>query len=110
MLVLGKIGTNAIGGRLRRDVHVADGLAADVPGRRKVALHQRGRHPKNVGDIVETAAFIVRRQQRAGIDVQRQQIMDGIRIFGTIQPMHGRASRIGFRRCSPIDGILENTG
>jgi hypothetical protein len=36
--------------------------------------------------------------------------MDGIRIFGTVQPVHGGASRIGFRRGSLIDCILEKSG
>ena len=34
VLVLRKIGANAIRGRLRGDVQVPDGLAADVPGSR----------------------------------------------------------------------------
>ena len=65
MLVLRKIGANAVGGRLRGDVHVAHRLAADIPGSRKITLHQRRRHPENVGDIVEAAALVVGRQQSA---------------------------------------------
>ena len=48
--------------------------AADLRGRRDVALDQRGRHAQHVGDVVEAGGRIVRRQQRADVDVECEQI------------------------------------
>ncbi len=46
-----------------RHVGIADGEPAQLARRFEIALHDRGRHEQEVGDIVETAARIVGRQQ-----------------------------------------------
>ena len=107
VLVLRKIGPNAIGGRRRRDVHVAHGLPADVPGSRQIALHQRRRHAQDVGDVVEAAALVVGGQQSGRIHVQSQQVVDRIGILGAIQPMHGGVSGIRFGGGRAIERSLQ---
>ena len=107
VLVLRKIGANAIGGGGRGDVHVAHRLAADIPGSREVALHQRRRHAENVGDVIEAAALVVGRQQRGGVHIQPDEIVDGVGVFGAVQPVHGGVPGIGFCGGRAIERGLE---
>ena len=55
---------------------IADGHRADLLGGGDVALEQHRRHAQHVGHVVEAEARVVGRQQRRGVDVERQQIAD----------------------------------
>ena len=83
----------------RRDRDRCDGSptasAADLRGRRDVALDQRRRDAEHVGDVVEAGRRIVGRQQRADVDVEREQIADGVRVLGAVQPVQRRRAGIG---------------
>ena len=35
------------------------------------------------------------RQQRGGVDVESEQVADGVAVFGAIQAMQGRAAGVG---------------
>ncbi len=48
------------------------------------------------GDVVEAVVRIVNREQRPRVDLQREQIPDGVGVLGAVQPMErGQSSRIG---------------
>ncbi len=83
----------------------ADGQTADLAGRRQVRLHQRGRRRQRAGHVVEPVARIVGRQERRGVDVQREQVADRVRVFGAVQPVQarGRQMRLGVL----VDLVLE---
>ena len=44
---------------------------------------------------VETARFIVRRQQRGRLDLQVQQVVDRVAVFGAIEPVNAGAAGVG---------------
>ena len=71
----------------RRRVTVADRHPADRRAGVEVRLEQRRRQRLRVGDVVEVRALGVERQPAAGVDVERQQIADGARVLGPIQPL-----------------------
>ena len=96
VLVLGGVGTHAIGvGDDRNLGGVADRDGADPPRRRQVALHQHRRDAEHVADVVEAVARVVDRQQRRDVDVEVEQVADGVGVFGAVQPAEDRAARIG---------------
>ena len=76
-----------------RGAPVTDRQPADLRGGGQVRLHQGGREQLRVGDVVEVRALRIERQVVAGIDVERQQIADRLRILGPIQPLERPSSR-----------------
>ena len=86
---------------------IAHRQAAQVPGRRHVAFQQRRRSAQHVRDIVEAVAFIVGRQQRRGIYIQGEQIVDGVGVLGAIQPVQRGASGVRIGRGGAIDRSFE---
>ena len=52
-----------------------------------------GRHAEHVGDVVEAGRRIVRRQQRADVDVEREQVANGVGVLGAVEPMQRRRAR-----------------
>ena len=80
MLVLREVLTHAVGLGRRCPRQVTDRERADLRSRR-VSFLERRRHAEHVGDVVEAVRGIVRRQERRRIDVERQQIADGVRVL-----------------------------
>ena len=81
-----------LGGALPTAVRAIFCAADDIP------LEQRLVHFERARDIVEAVAAIVGRQQRRDVDVDRQQIADGVAIFGAIQAVE-RFRAAGIRPC-----------
>ena len=80
---------------MHRHRRIADGEAADLSRRVEIALHVARRDEQQVGDVVEAAADVVRRQQVIDADLTRQrlegeQIADGVSIFGAAETMRQR--------------------
>jgi hypothetical protein len=79
----------------------ADGQAADLVGRGEIALEQRRRQLEHTGDVVEAVARIVAGQQARHVDVDGDEIADGVAILVAIQPVerHGASGvrRVGRR-------------
>src|SRR4030095_14015704 len=70
------------------------------PCRAHVFLHEHRGEREHVADVVEAIARIIGGKFicRAGGDAQ--QVVDGVVVFGAVQPARGDAARIGRRRGS----------
>ena len=93
MLPLRRPSRDRIGRFTRGRRGIADGQTADFGGRGEVGLHQGRRQQLRVGNVVEVRALRVERQVVAGIHVEREQIADGSRVLGAIEPLEARAAR-----------------
>ena len=93
------------GGRAQR--RIAHRAATDLRGRQEIPLQQSGRDRQNIADVVEAVARLVRREQRPAIDLERQQIADGVCVFGAVEAMDCRSARIGIRRRGAVERGLE---
>ena len=91
-LVLRGVARRQIGG-LGRRLPVADRHAGDARRRRRVRLEQRRRDRQRPGDVVEAVGRIVGRQQRGGVDLQVEQIADGVGVLGAVQSMQDDRAR-----------------
>ncbi len=104
LLILG--GTEGLGERHRwRAAHrkPTDGAAGI-----QIPLKQGLRHPQHTADVVETIAGVICRQEVIDVDLQCQQIANGVAIFGPIQAVEGgRPSRVGMGRGGTIELGLE---
>ena len=83
-----------VDGRGRSDGRIADRRFGDLARSEHVALQQSRRQRQDVGDVVEAVAQIVGRQQLAAVDLQGQQVPDGIGVLGAVQPVHGLGARV----------------
>jgi hypothetical protein len=93
--ILGQHLRRLVGLEHRDQSRVADRKPADLPSRRHVPLDERRRYGQHTRDVVEALSVgIVRREERARIDLQPQQIADRVDVLGAIQPMHGNAAGI----------------
>ena len=92
----------------RMQRRIADGEPADRSRGGQVVLEQRRRHRQDAGDVVE--AFLigfVRRQQGAAIDLEAEQIADGVGVLAAVQAMDGDAAWIRMRRRRRIELALQ---
>ena len=79
------------------DLRIADGHGTHPAGGRDVALEQQRRHAEHVGHVVEAVGGVVRGQQRGRVDVERQQVVNGVAVFGAVQAVHERPPGVGMR-------------
>ena len=91
-LVLRMLRIEAVDVHHDRHRRIANRQAADLPRGVEIALHAAWRDEQQVGDVVEAAADVVRRQQVIDADLTRQrvegeQIADGVSIFGPAEAM-----------------------
>ena len=107
---LREITGHAIRRRRGREQQVADGEAAHLHGRGRVSLDQRRRHAQRIGDVVETLARIVRRQQRRRVDVEMEQIANRVGVLRPVHPMQKMTARIRRERRCAIELRLEARG
>ena len=87
----------------------ANRQAADLLRRGQISLEQ-GRREVADRDVIEAVARLVARQQRGDIDIDGQQVADGVLIFGAVEAAEGvgaawvgmgggGADRARFRAC-----------
>ena len=91
----------------RRAARAPDRDAADLLRRRHIAIQQRRRQ---IADrhVVEAVARFVGWQQRRGVDVEREQIADGVLVFGAREAAdRRRPPRIRLRRRRAIERRLQ---
>ena len=61
-----------------------------LTGHRQVSFQVGGRDREHVREIVETAVRgFIPRQQRLDIDLEREQVTNGIVVFGTVETLDG---------------------
>ena len=97
---LGDVTSHANRLALKRRLRAADRQSADSLRSGDVPV-EKGRRQIANGDVVEAVAALVRRQERLGIDVERQQVPDGVLILGAVESPQGLGAtriRLGGRR------------
>ena len=97
----------AVHGGLGPDRGIAERQTADLLRRQEVAFEQPGRHRQHLGDVVEALQRVVAGQQRLAVDLQRQQIPDGVRVLGPVQAVDRRAARVRRRRGMRVQRRLQ---
>ncbi len=110
MLILRKIGPDAIGGGGGRYAQVSDRQPADVPGSGQITLHQGGRHAQYVGDVIEAAALVVGRQELGCVDFQAEQIANGVGVLGPVEAVHGGVPRVRLGGGGSVETGFEKRG
>ena len=113
VLRLRKIRRRPVYGRHGRRGRIAHRERRDLRRRGQILLEQRGRYAQDVGDVVETVALVVGRQELGRIDVEREQIAHGVAVLGSIQAMDGGGAGIrrgGGGRVEPLLEITDETG
>ena len=78
-------------------MHVPDRKRAHGLGRGEVALEERRRHAERIRDVIEAVGRVVRRQERRDIDIERQQIANGVGVLRAVEPMQERTSGMRVR-------------
>ena len=80
-----------------------DGIAhrqtADLRGCSDVPFEQRRRDFQRVGDVVESFARIISRQQRGNVYVEGEQIANRIRVFGAVEAVQSDGARVRMLGC-----------
>ena len=94
----------------RLEGRVAHREAADPARREDVAVEQRRRHREDVRHVVEAEIRVVGRQQRAAVDIERQQVAHRVGVLAPVQPVDGGAARIRVCRGGKVQGVLERGG
>ena len=96
VFLLGEVRADAERLAAGRAARVSYSESADPLSGSDIAIEQ-GRRQVAHGDIVEPMARLIFRQQRIGIDVDRQEVSDGVLIFGPRQTTERRGpAGIGF--------------
>ena len=107
MLLLREVGRKGDGVAARGTCGAAEREAADFARGGNVAL-QQGRREIADGHVVETVAGLVAGQQRGDIDFERQQVADGVLVFGAVEAAEGvGAAGIGMRGGGAIERGFE---
>ena len=96
----------------RRRGRQPDRETGDLPGHRQVPLQMGARDGQNVGEIVEAAVRrFVARQQIGDVDVEGEQVADGVGVLGPVHPVHGAAAAgIGVGGPGRVDYPFEMRG
>ncbi len=103
VVLLGPCALHVVGSSNRTGTRVAQCLARYLLRCRQVLVQEGRRHLQRRGDVVESIMRLIPRQQRRGIDVQVQQIGDGVRILAPVQAMQAFAPNL----VVPIPRLVE---
>ena len=98
---------NLVGLGSRPQPTVADRHPAHLVRGRDVALHERGGDVEEVGVVVEAEAEVVRRQERRRVDLEPQQVADGVGVLRPVEPVNGGAAGVGGGVRGPVEGGLQ---
>ena len=109
-LVLDARAGDLVGRGGRPQPSVADRRPAHLVGGRDVALQERGGDVEEVRVVVESEAQVVGRQERRRVDLQRQQVADGVGVLGPVQPVDRGPAGIGVRLRRPVERRLQPRG
>ena len=88
VFLLGEVRPDADRFAAGRSAGVPDRQAADLLRRGDVSVQERRREVAH-RHVVEPVAGLVGRQQGRGIDIQRQEVADGVLVFRPVEPTEG---------------------
>ena len=80
-----------------------DGLGGDLLGGIQVFLHQQRREREHVADVVEPVAHVVGGEIGGGVELDAQQVANGIGVLGTVETPDRHPPRIGASRPGRLD-------
>ncbi len=84
LLVLERHGHDALAGG-----GVGERLVHDLLGRSEVLLHQQRRQRQHVADVVEAVADVVGGEVVGGVEVDAEEVADGVVVLGPVEPPQG---------------------
>ena len=84
--------------------------AADFRGRRDVGFDQRGRGRQRAGVVVEPEALVLGGEEVARVDLERDEVADGVGVLGPVQPVNRRPAGVGRTARLIIYGGLDPGG
>ena len=111
--VLNQVAVELVAVDDRRHRRVADREPADLARGGQVPLQRRRRDEQQLGEVVEAARDVVGRQQRRDVEllrkmVERQQVADGVLVFGAAETVERRAAaRVRRLARGPIERRLQ---
>ena len=76
----------------------------------EILLEQRRRDAQHAGDVVEPVALVVGRQQIGDVDLQVEQIADGVAVLRAIETMDRLVARMDLPDRAAIQRLLERDG
>ena len=100
------VGDVAVGRRLGQGLGVSDRLERDCARRVDVLVDEVGRDLQRGGVVVEVPLDVVVGQPRLGVDVEPEQIADGVAVLATVETTQRHASRCAVGRRG-VDLVLE---
>ena len=111
-IVLHQEDRHLVGFGARAERRLSDRQTADLARRREVPLHQGRRDRQDVGHVVEAVLVdVVRRQECRHVDVERQEVANGVGVLGAVEAVEGlRAPRIRVRGGVAVDLAFEPPG
>ena len=89
------------------DPAIADGQRRNPSRGREIPLEQHRRHAQGVGNVVEAVRRVVRRQERCGVHVERDEIANRVGVLGAVQAMNEGSAGAGPRRRGIVQDPLE---
>src|SRR5215471_14998919 len=84
-VVLDAVFVGIINGNGRADRGISQGKTADLACRGHISFQQQRRYGEDVANIVEAISRIIGRKQLVGVDIDREQVTNGIREFGAVE-------------------------
>ena len=96
-----------VGLTARARIGPTDGAHGDLPRRTDVLLDERRRDLQSARDVVEVLDLFVLRQELRAVDLEREQIADGVGVFLAIQAMRHDRLIAMVRRGRFIERVLE---
>ena len=91
----------------RAHARVAHDELADAPRRGQVALDQGRRDGQHLGDVVEALLLVVGREQRVGVDLEAEDVADGVGVLHPVEAVHGGPARVGILQARAVELGLE---
>jgi hypothetical protein len=110
MLGLRRVAADAVRLGAGGDRWASDGECADLRRCGEIALEQGRRQAQDLGDVVEPFRRIVGRQEGGRVDLERQQIADGVGILRAIQTMDRGPSGVRSLQRGTVEVRLEPAG
>src|SRR6187431_427833 len=95
--VLSAVRRSSIDLRNRNERRIPDGHSADLASRGEILLEQRWGDLQYVRDVVEAVAFVIGRQQLFDVNLNVEEIANGIAVFRAVEAVKRRSPGLGTR-------------